>query len=974
MLDTRSGQAKLSSLFPKRPFDTPMPPVVFKETLNLPDTAFPMRANLATREPARYAHWQKIGLYQAMQDDRRDAATYILHDGPPFTNGDVHIGTALNKILKDIIIRHRTMTGWRAPYVPGWDCHGLPIEHKVSQQLQKEGKVLSPLEVRQACAAFSNRYIEIQRAQFQRLGILGDWAGEYRTMDPAYEAQILRTFAAFVEQGLVYRSKKPVYWSIACQTALAEAEIEYKDHLSPSIWVNFPFDRSELARLGTSLSGRDDDRLGVAIWTTTPWTLPANLAIAVHPDFNYVLARWANQTLLVARDRLADTAARLKRGEPEILWEGKGQILAGLQCRHPFIDRPSTLFTADYVTAESGTGCVHTAPGHGLDDYQLGLRHGLEIYCPVNNHGRYVDDGRMPAELAGLTVAEPPAKDDRPATHLSPANAGVLAILQRTQTLLHQEWIKHSYPHCWRSKTPVVFRAMDQWFVSLDRDGLRERALAAIGQVQWIPNWGENRIRSAVASRPDWCISRQRAWGVPIPAFHHEDGRALLDPAVIRAVADRVATRGTDYWFATPANQLREELPLPPDWRQPSCQPGYDTLDVWIDSGSSHRCVLQRLPQLSWPADLYLEGSDQHRGWFQSSLWTGLVADGAPPYRRVITHGFIVDQDGLKISKSGDKPMTADFFVKKFGADVIRLWISSQDYRDDIPVSEEILNNVAETYRTIRNQIRFQLANRSGFDAATQAVPIDRLWPLDRWLLHQLATLVGPVSEAYAACEFHRVYQLLGKFCTVTLSATYHSLVKDRLYTFATGSSARRSAQTVIDRSFDVLHRLLAPILVFTADEAHSFAGGGEWLENSVHRLPWPVPPADWLAPEIAGEVDRLLALAPTANEKMEALRQSKRIGRSLDAALVVEGPAEEETMRLLRRYEEHLPEFYGVSRVELRDGPAGMLPTFTAAPAGGANCPRCWRWVEALSPTAWGGICPRCQDALAEPPSLHQP
>jgi isoleucyl-tRNA synthetase len=943
-----------------------------KDTLQLPKTGFPMRAELAQREPARVAHWEKIGLYDALQRKRATAEkSYILHDGPPFTNGDVHIGTALNIAIKDVIVRYKAMRGYRAPYVPGWDCHGLPIEQKVSRELQASRPDATTAELRAACDAFSEGWIGKQTAQFKRLGVLADWANQYKTKDPAYEADILRTFAAFVEKGLVYRSKKPVYWSIPFETALAEAEIEYKDHVSPSIWVRFPVPADQAKEFGLPA----DKPLSVVIWTTTPWTLPANLAIAVHPEVNYVVADLGAERIVVAAPLLAQVAAAAKLpATPQVVHSVKGSGLEKLQPRHPFIDRPSPVVLADYVTTDSGTGCVHTAPGHGAEDYQTGLKYGLEIYCPVGPDGRYAADGRLPADLAGLSTLE--SVEDLAAKRTSQANVAVLRKLAAGGALLAKANLTHSYPHCWRSKTPIIFRAVDQWFVSLDKSGVRSRALEEVARIAseggWIPAWGEARMRGAVESRPDWCISRQRAWGVPIPAFFDASGRAYLDAGVVRAVADKVAIRGTNHWYDSTAASLLEGVTLPAGWPAPgtlTC--GRDTLDVWFDSGSSHAAVLRRgKGGTSWPADLYSEGSDQHRGWFQSSLWTSVIAFGAAPYRRVLTHGFIIDQERNKISKSStyEKPQTSDVYVAEYGADVIRLWIASQDFRNDIPISKEILSHVGETYRLFRNTFRFQLANLFDFDASRHSVAVDRMDALDRWALHQAAALVRECTAAYDACEFHRVYQLCNQFCSVTLSATYHDVLKDRLYTLGTDDPLRRSSQTAVAFIFRTLVRLLAPILPFTTDEAWAFAeSGSEYTVDSVHLQDWPEPPASWTDAGIDGAFAALLKARARVNEAIEPLRAAGKLGKALDAAVTLEVGRADPLLGVLRSHAAFLPELFIVSSVEIRerDGDGFSISIGACADRGDTRCPRCWRWVPAVEPSSHGPICPRCTKAL---------
>jgi isoleucyl-tRNA synthetase len=959
-----------------------------KHTLSLPKTDFPMRGDLPKREPLRLAAWEKLKLYESIQAKRADRPAFVLHDGPPFTNGDVHIGTALNKSLKDITLRYKTLRGFRTPYVPGWDCHGLPIEQKVAKEIQASGQQLSTAELRARCDAFAEGWITKQTASFKRLGVQADWAREYKTKAPAFEADILRTFAAFVEQDLVYRSKKPVYWSIPFETALAEAEIEYAEHTSIAIWVKFLVPAAEAQKFGLP----HDKPLSVVIWTTTPWTIPANLAIAVHPEVEYVVADLGAERILVAGALLPAVveAAKLP-ASPAVVHETLGAKLEKLAPRHPFIDRPSPVVLADYVTTDSGTGCVHTAPGHGAEDYLTGLKYGLPVYCPVGDDGRYLDDGKVPPDLVGVSCLE--TVEDLAAKKPAPANLAVLKKLAAPDAatghvaLLAKAKYVHSYPHCWRSKTPIIFRAVDQWFVSLDKAGHRAKALEAIRGVTWFPSWGQARITGAVEARPDWCISRQRSWGVPIIAFYDAKKNAWLDASVIRALAAKIAAhpRGTNLWYEASAAKLLDGVPLPAGWppaAELSC--GRDTLDVWIDSGSSHAAVLRNAQGATqWPADLYLEGSDQHRGWFQSSLWTSVIAHGGAPYKAVLTHGFIVGEDGKKISKSGqyEKPPTSDNFVNDYGADVIRLWLASQDFTQDITLSKKILDNSAEQYRSFRNALRYQLSLLHDFDPSRHALPHADLDVLDRWALHQTARLLDEVTAAYDAYEFHRVVSACSHFVATTLSAVYNDVCKDRLYTFPVNHPARRSTQTAVHAIFGVLVRVLAPILTFTADEAWCHAhfkadlpsdsssqASGLSPQPSVHLSDWPATNPAWTDEKLAADFAELLKVRAKVNETLEPLRQAGKLGKSLDAALTLEVSGSDPLDAILRRHETFLPELFIVSHVVLAQTPASAPLAIAARPAaelGHVRCPRCWRSVPALQPASGHEVCPRCAEAI---------
>ena len=918
-----------------------------KDTLNLPQTDFPMRANAVENEPQRIRHWENSKLYQKMLDKNKGAESFILHDGPPFTNGDVHVGTALNKILKDTIIRFKNAQGFNTPYIPGWDCHGLPIEFKVTKKLREKKKEYDNLSLRKSCAEFSRDYIETQRAQFKRLGVLADWEKEYRTMNPAYEAEILRTFADFVEKGLIYRSKKPIYWSIPCSTALAEAEIEYKDHVSPSIYVPF--------RL-------IDDDASVVIWTTTPWTLPANMAVAVHPREKYAKVKGGNAFYWVGESLVDDFVKTCEFDQVEVVSTCAGSELAGNICQHPFIERKSPILEAEYVTMESGTGCVHIAPGHGLDDYLTGLEHNIEVYCPLDDNGCYVKDEYMPDELVGLSVLEK--------TNGCAANNKVLEILTRENRLLAKENHHHQYPHCWRSKTPVVFRAMDQWFVSLDKNDLRGDCIKKIDEVKFTPEWGANRIKGFLESRPDWCISRQRSWGVPIPVFFDEEGNPLLDSNLIRFLADKVEKNGSDIWFSSDEESLLEGFQLNHDWKGKKLVKGGDTLDVWIDSGCSHRSVLRGNEEVSWPADLYLEGSDQHRGWFQSSLWTSMTSYESAPYKRILTHGFVVDGDGRKISKSDGKPQTADSYVTKYGADVLRLWVCSEDFRRDIPLSEEILDQVVRSYRTLRNTIRFQLGNISDFKFEEHEIPVEEMDMIDRWALSKTSELIDQLTDAMESYELHRAVQLINRFCSGVLSSTYHDIIKDRLYTLHASDAKRRSTQTAIYKIFESFVNLIGPILPFTADEAWSFHHIDEKIGNHFLALQaWPKAVESWKSCQDIEDATILLDLKESKiNEVLETLRSSKEIGQSLEAEIIIKCPVDDFLHDILIRRKESLAELFIVSSVIIESSKETEEIHISAHHAPGVRCPRSWRWVpELVEVENWGPVSPRCAEVLSK-------
>jgi isoleucyl-tRNA synthetase len=938
----------------------------YKNTLNLPQTDFPMKADLVIREPQRLEKWQAAGLYEQIQTQRAGADKFVLHDGPPFANGDVHIGTALNKILKDIIIKYQSLRGKSVPYVPGWDCHGLPIEFKVSQEMRKAGDTAADAAtIRRACEAYAHKYIDLQRMQFKRLGILGDWENPYLTLNKEYEADELRLFADIVDKGFVYRGKKPVYWSIPCRTALAEAEVEYHDHVSQSIYVKFP------------IIGRPNTY--ILIWTTTPWTLPANLAVAFNSTFSYSQVRVGGETYVLSTLLLPKVSEKCGWTGYEIIRSLTGDQLKEVEYQHPFCNRTGKLFAGDnFVDNSTGTGFVHIAPGHGLDDYNIGRQNGLPIYSPVDDDGAlaYTNDlprdQQMPPEMVGKSILEKHGKSD--------ANEAVLHELRVRKALLHQENYHHSYPFCWRSKTAIIFRAMDQWFIKIDHEHFRDKALETINRVNWVPDWGKSRIEGAVKSRPDWCISRQRTWGVPIPAFYDAQGNAILDGQIVRNTANLIEKHGSNIWFEKSVTELWSSV-KPADWKgSDAATKSNDTLDVWIDSGSSSRAVLMRRPELQhaprgthdatlpWQADVYLEGSDQHRGWFQSSLLLSLAGNGAPPFKTVLTHGFMVDADREKISKSKqsqggyEKPQTAEAYVKKYGADVVRLWVASQDYRNDIVVSDERINKVSETYRGIRNTLRYQLSNLYDFEPAKHTMADDQLTGLDRWILGEFSRLEKEVIEAYDKYEFHVVYQKVSQFIAVELSSIYHDVVKDRLYTDAANSARRRSTQTALHHLVTGLCQIMAPVLAFTADEAWEFIPAKP--AASVHLATW--KPTDFVASEKEQSTWKsLFELRQQVLPELEKARQTKTIGKGLDAKVSLSGSAP--VLAEAKINVEALRELLNVSQLEVKSE-GDLSISVTVAKADGQKCERCWHWETDVGSSAeHPTICGRCVIAVKE-------
>jgi len=897
--------------------------VNYKETIQLPKTTFPMKGNLVQREPERLAKWNEANLYQAVVARRRAAGApkFILHDGPPFANGDVHMGTALNKVLKDFVVKSKTMAGFEVPFIPGWDCHGLPIEFKVMQDSRDE----EPAEIRRRCETFARGWIDTQRESFRRLGVLADWDNPYLTLDPGYEADILRDFGKLVDRGLVYQSKKPVQWSYGAHTALAEAEVEYKDKKSPAIFVPF------------KLTSGEWEGYEIVIWTTTPWTLPANVAVALHPEFTYVAAEFGGRKMIVVKDLIAHLAEKTGLEPASEMTEFKGKTLENLEVQHPFLDRKSKVINAQFVTTETGTGAVHIAPGHGADDYSVGREYGLEVLSPVDDEGKFTDEVGVP-ELVGK--------------HVFSCNKRIIEILEERGAMLGQEIYEHQYPHCWRSKTPIIFRAVEQFFISLD--GLREKALEEIDKVEWLPHWGRNRIYGTVESRPDWCISRQRTWGVPLPAFFSADGEVILDADVIRKMADWVEQEGTNVWFENSDEEVAQKLGLPAGATK--CG---DTLDVWIDSGSSHTAVLEKHPELHAPADLYLEATDQHRGWFQSSLMLSVGVRDAAPYKSVMTHGFVVDKDTRKkTSKSDDKkkgkPTDASYFYDKYGADILRLWVSSVDWQTEVPFGEDLFKQVGEPYRRLRNTFKILLGNLADFDPAKDAVGVESMTLIDRWILERLHAVVTECRAAYGRYEFRKVFSVINHFCAHDLSANYIDMTKDRMYCDAVDGVRRRASQTAMSAVFDSLVRLLAPIVSYTADEAWEHAG----REGSVHLQDFPEADERFAGLEATQVVTRLLEVRSGVQTAIEEKVQAKEFKKNNEAAVALTLPAGHRCLELLQD-RAFAAEFFIVAEITVVEGAEqAVVVKATENPM----CPRCRRYEPAVDEA---GLCERCATVM---------
>lgn len=925
----------------------------YSKTLNLPETEFPMRAGLPEREPEFLKYWEENKIYEKKQELHAGYKKFVLHDGPPYANGKIHMGTALNKILKDIIMKYKYAQGFDTPYVPGWDTHGMPIEHAAIKNLGLNRHELDTLVLRKECHDYALKWIDEQRTDFKRLGVLGDWDHPYITMTHDYEAVQIHVFGEMAKKGYIYKGKKAVYWCPHCETALAEAEIEYGEEKSPAIFVKMPLVKDN-GMLPEAAQGKP---AYIVIWTTTPWTMPANVAIALHPDFEYAWVECEGEILFMAKEMLEAVGKVCKKDLSNIIGTCKGKDMEYAECRHPFetIDRKSLVVLADYVTLEAGTGCVHTAPGHGADDFETGVRYNLPIICPVDGSGKLTAEAG--ADFAGMFVFD--------------ANVPIIKYLAGLNRLFGKENIRHQYAHCWRCKNPIIYRATEQWFASVD--GFREEALNAIANdVQWIPSWGEARIHNMVADRHDWCISRQRVWGVPIPIFYCEDcNEHLVNDDTINAVADLFAKEGSDAWWAHSAEEI-----LPQGTKCPKCGGTHfrkesDIMDVWFDSGSSHAAVCKTRPELAWPADMYLEGSDQHRGWFQSSLLTSVATEGKAPYHAVLTHGYVVDGEGRKMSKSVGNTVAPQEVIAQYGADIIRLWAASSDYKADIRISKEILKQLSEVYRKIRNTIRYILGNTNDFNYETDKVEFKDMLELDRWALMHMQLLKKEVSAAYESYDFHVLYHAIHNFCSVEMSSYYLDILKDRLYAYKADSFERRSAQTAMYEIMLDLVVMIAPVLSFTMEEVWQFMKKPASMPESVFMMPWPECKEEYIDEALESKWDNFIEIRSEITRVLEGARRAKTIGHSLDAK--VELHATGEALAILRSVEGDLATLLIVSQAKLVEGLAGGVEAtgredlkVTVQAAEGEKCERCWIYSDTVGKDAeHPTVCARCAAAL---------
>jgi len=945
----------------------------YRDTLNLPKTSFSMKANLVQHEPQLRKKWAKMNIYAKLREARSGAALYILHDGPPYANGDIHMGTVINKVLKDLVVKYKTMMGFDAPYVPGWDCHGLPIESKVVGESLDKMRGRAKLDIRKECMKYASKYVKVQSRQFQELGIFGDFENPYLTFTPGYEAGILEVFAELVDKGLVYKQLKPIHWSVGCETALAEAELEYKDISSPSIFVNFPIAKESVGRLVelglVEGSEAESSKVCLMIWTTTPWTLTANLAVAVHPHLDYKAISYERDgskfiSILVAeRLEAVIEAGGLEEGKYKVSDKVvRGRDLEGLRYLHPFVEKNPTdkdvfmVILADYVTTEDGTGLVHIAPGHGLEDYISGQKYDLAIYSPVLDNGCY--DDTVPKWLRGKSVLE--------------VDPIINKDLREKGLLFAEGEIVHSYPHCWRSKGPVIFRATEQWFISVDNElpgigkSLRDLALERVKNVKWIPAWGQKRIEGMLESRPDWCISRQRSWGLPIPAFINSAGQSLLTKESVLTVAKRISEKGSNCWFTdSPRELLGEDFDLPDGFDFDDLQKEENIIDVWFEAGCSWHSVCVKEAGWPVPVDLYLEGSDQHRGWFQLSLLPALGATGKEPYKSVLTHGFTVDEKGMKQSKSLGNYVNAQDEVAKYGSDILRLWVASVNYQEDIRCNDELIGRTQDAYRKIRNTLRYLLGNIDDFDPNKNAVAYGDMFEIDKWAMQQLQKLIANVTQAYENFMFHRVFSLVYNFCTVEMSSIYMDVLKDRMYCEGRASLSRRSGQTAMYRILDSLVRMLTPILVHTTEEVWSAMKFKSQDVESIHlaQMPKVDEAIDWQADEPRWQ--KLMGLRDEVLRVLEGLRQEKKIASNLEASVTVYNDDEESTTILNEFGLKQFAALCIVSEVKLQKGTG--TTTVAAEKNSYEKCQRCWNyWPSVGTDSKHPDLCKRCVEVVS--------